>query len=54
MYFFIPRYSELLNLIQRCSAMSIKIIIEINSDIHLRKTDNEIEGGNEWGDKLGK
>lgn len=53
MYFFIPRYSELLNLIQRCS-MSIKIIIKINSDIHLRKTDNEIEGGNEGGDKLGK
>lgn len=54
MYFFIPRYSELLNLIQRCTAMSIKIIIEINSDIHLRKTYSEIEGGNEGGDKLGK
>ena len=40
--------------------MSIKIIIEINSDIHLKKltmkkkTDSEIEGGNEGGDKLRK
>lgn len=41
--------------------MSIKIIIEINSDIHLKKlnnekkkADSEIEGGNEGGDKLGK
>lgn len=52
---FIPRYLELLNLIQRCTAMPIKIIVEINSDIHLKKTDNEeIEGGKEGGDKLGK